>query len=69
MSTNVIGRLKHLITGLSPYQLVKVQISASTAIGEGPRSEHAEGRSEESGKRPDLSHYCSEYITHDCSSF
>ena len=37
----------YVLAGLEPYQLVIVYVSASTAIGEGPKSEAAEGRSSE----------------------
>ena len=39
----------YTITNLQPYQLVIVQISASTAAGEGPLSEPAMGRAREYG--------------------
>ena len=38
-----------VILGLSPYQMVQVQVSASTSVGEGPRSDLVTGRSIESG--------------------
>ena len=38
-----------MILGLSPYQMVQVQVSASTSVGEGPRSDLVTGRSNESG--------------------
>lgn len=41
----------YIITGLRPYQLVSVMISASTVAGEGPRSEMYSGRAREQGKR------------------
>ena len=37
------------VVGLNPYQMVQVQISASTSVGEGPRSDLVTGRSDESG--------------------
>ena len=37
------------VVGLSPYQMVQVQVSASTSVGEGPRSDLVTGRSDESG--------------------
>ena len=37
------------IMGLSPYQLIEVQVSAWTAIGEGPRSDLKIVRTEEAG--------------------
>ena len=39
----------YTITNLQPYQLVIVQISASTAAGEGPLGEPAMGRAREYG--------------------
>lgn len=41
--------LNYTVTGLQPYQLVAVQISASTSAGEGPLSEVVEGRAREQG--------------------
>ena len=41
---------EYTIMGLSPYQLIKVQVSAWTAIGEGPRSESKMVRTEEEGE-------------------
>ena len=38
------------IVGLSPYQLVSVQVAAGTAVGEGPRSAQVKGRSSEEGE-------------------
>ena len=38
------------IMGLSPYQLIEVQVSAWTAIGEGPRSDLKMVRTEEASK-------------------
>ena len=38
------------VMGLSPYQLIEVQVSAWTAIGEGPRSDLKMVRTEEAGK-------------------
>ena len=38
-----------VIMGLSPYQMVQVQVSALTSVGEGPRSDLVTGRSNESG--------------------
>ena len=40
---------EYTLTGLEPYQLVQVQITASTAVGEGPKSNATEGRSMEPG--------------------
>ena len=39
----------YTVTNLQPYQLIIVQISASTLAGEGPKSEPASGRSTEEG--------------------
>ena len=39
----------YTLTDLQPYQSVIVQVSASTAVGEGPVSETAEGRPHELG--------------------
>ena len=39
----------YTVTNLQPCQFVTVQVSASTAAGEGPRSEPAMGRSREEG--------------------
>lgn len=41
----------YIVTDLGPYQLVQVGVSASTEIGEGPRSESVEGRSQEAGTK------------------
>ena len=38
------------IMGLNPYQLIEVQVSAWTAIGEGPRSDFKIVRTEEASK-------------------
>ena len=40
----------YTLSNLQPYQLVTVQVSASTAAGEGPRSEPVMGRSREEGE-------------------
>ena len=40
----------HVVTNLQPYQLIVVEVSASTSAGEGPRSEPVSGRSTEEGK-------------------
>ena len=37
------------IGGISPYQLVAVQVSANSSIGEGPRSDLDEIRTQQSG--------------------
>lgn len=39
----------YTLTNLRPYQLVIIQVSASTTVGEGPSSEAAMGRSTEEG--------------------
>lgn len=39
----------YTLTNLQPYQLVTVQVSATTASGEGPRSQPAMGRAREEG--------------------
>lgn len=39
------------VGGLSPYQLVLVQVAARTAVGEGPRSTQVGGRSAEIGEK------------------
>ena len=41
--------VNYTVTGLQPYQLVSVMISASTAAGEGPVSDIAAGRATELG--------------------
>lgn len=41
--------VNYTVSGLQPYQLVSVSISASTAAGEGPTSEVVTGRSMELG--------------------
>ncbi len=43
---------EYMLSGLEPYQLVVVQVSASTAVGEGPKSNATEGRSSEEGMSP-----------------
>ena len=40
----------YVVTNLQPYQLILVEISASTSAGEGPRSVPVSGRSTEEGK-------------------
>ena len=37
------------VVGLHPHQFILVQVSATTAAGEGPRSEPVGGRSSEHG--------------------
>ena len=39
----------YTVTELQPYQLIRVQISASTVAGEGPKSEPVSGRAREEG--------------------
>jgi len=39
----------YTITGLTPYQLITVAVSATTTAGEGPLSERVSGRSTEEG--------------------
>ena len=39
----------YTVSGLQPYQLVKVHISASTSAGDGPTSELTLGRAKEEG--------------------
>ena len=39
----------YTLINLQPYQLVTVQVSATTAAGEGPRSQPAMGRAREEG--------------------
>ena len=43
--------MSYIIRNLAPYQLVTVQVSASTSAGEGVRSEAVDGRSSEARKR------------------
>ena len=38
------------ITNLLPYQIIDVQISASTSVGEGPRSSSVEVQTAQAGK-------------------
>ena len=40
----------YVVSNLQPYQLIIVEISASTSAGEGPKSEPVFGRSTEEGK-------------------
>ena len=40
----------YVIRNLAPFQLVTVQVSASTSAGEGARSEAVDGRSSEARK-------------------
>ena len=40
----------YMIRNLAPFQLVTVQVSASTSAGEGARSEAVDGRSSEARK-------------------
>ena len=40
----------HTLTHLQPFQLVVVQVSASTSVGEGPRSIASENRTLEAGE-------------------
>ena len=42
--------LSYVIRNLDPFQLVMVQVSASTSAGEGARSEAVDGRSSEACK-------------------
>ena len=39
----------YLLEGLSPFQLVGVQMRASTSVGEGPRSNTTDGRTNPAG--------------------
>ena len=39
----------YLLEGLSPFQLVSVQMRASTSVGEGPRSNTTDGRTNPAG--------------------
>ena len=39
----------YLLGGLSPFQLVGVQVTASTSVGEGPRSNTTDGRTNSAG--------------------
>ena len=41
--------MSYLIHGLSPYEQVSISVSASTKIGEGPKSVEATNRTQESG--------------------
>ena len=45
-----VFKTEYTITGLSPYQLIEVQVSAWTAIGEGPRSDLSMVRTDEEGE-------------------
>ena len=42
--------MRYVIRNLAPFQLVIVQVSASTSAGEGARSEAVDGRSSEACK-------------------
>ena len=42
--------LTHIISGLSPAQLVRVRVSASTQAGEGPQSNETAGMSQDGSK-------------------
>ena len=39
----------YLLEGLSPFQLVGVQMTANTSVGEGPRSNTTDGRTNSAG--------------------
>ena len=39
----------YILEGLSPFQLVGVQLTASTSVGEGPRSNTTDGRTNPTG--------------------
>ena len=39
----------YLLEGLSPFQLVGVQVTANTSVGEGPRSNIIDGRTNPAG--------------------
>ena len=39
----------YLLEGLSPFQLVGVQMAANTSVGEGPRSNTTDGRTNPTG--------------------
>ena len=39
----------YLLEGLSPFQLVGVQVTANTSVGEGPRSNTIDGRTNPAG--------------------
>ena len=39
----------YLLEGLSPFQLVGVQVTANTSVGEGPRSNITDGRTNPTG--------------------
>ena len=41
---------QYTVTGLSPYQSIMVQVSAWTAVGEGPISESVSDRTEQASK-------------------
>ena len=45
------NRPNYTLEGLQPYQLVAVQVSASTSAGEGPKSNASEGRASEEGMK------------------
>ena len=49
-SITTVFKTEYTITGLSPYQLIEVQVSAWTAIGEGPRSDLRMVRTDEEGE-------------------
>ena len=44
------SQTNYLYRGLSPYEEVNISVSASTKIGEGPRSIEVHSRTQESGK-------------------
>ena len=44
------SKTSYVVTNLQPYQIIIVEISANTSVGEGPKSEPVSGRSTEEGK-------------------
>ena len=51
MSEVTTGRVsEYTVTGLNPFELVTIQVSANNGGGEGPRSERVEGRTDEARK-------------------
>ena len=49
VQVNTLSDTNYTVDGLQPYQLVTVQVSASTAAGEGPLSQPTMGRASEEG--------------------
>ena len=50
LDTFTAVNLNYTLNNLSPHQLIGVEISASTSVGEGPRAETHESRTHQDGK-------------------